>query len=90
MPRPLPLPDERDGIHGGYRNKSPHTISQILGLPGGGGGGAGGRGGEGGDSGVKTQNTQSAKICLNFNFFWAGGGGTLESKLKILKVPRYA
>ena len=34
-------------------------------------------------SGVKTENTQSAKKWLNFNL-----GGTLESKLKILKVPR--
>ena len=37
----------------------------------------------GGYSGVKTENTQSAKKWLNFNW-----GGTLESKLKILKVPR--
>ena len=28
-------------------------------------------------SGVKTENTQSAKICLNFNFL--GGGGSLEN-----------
>ena len=33
----------------------------------------------------KTENTQSAKKWLNFNFL---GGSTLESKLKILKVPR--
>ena len=39
----------------------------------------------GGYSGVKTENTQSAKKWLNFNFL---GGCTLESKLKILKVPR--
>ena len=39
----------------------------------------------GGYSGVKTENTQSAKKWLNFNF---SGGSTLESKLKILKVPR--
>ena len=45
--------------------------------------------GEGGYSGVKTENTQSAKICINFNF-GGGGGVTLESKLKILKVSRYA
>ena len=40
-------------------------------------------------SGVKTENTQIPEICLNFNFQAWGGGGTLESKLKILKVPRY-
>ena len=37
-------------------------------------------------SGVKTENTQSAKKWLNFNFL--GGLCTLESKLKILKMPR--
>ena len=41
--------------------------------------------GGGGYSGVKTENTQSAKKWHNFNL---GGGCTLESKLKILKVPR--
>ena len=41
----------------------------------------------GGYSGVKTENTQSAKICLNFNFQFQGGG-ILESKLEILKVSR--
>ena len=45
-------------------------------------------GGGGGGTLESKQNTQSAKICLNFNFL--GEGGTLESKLKILKVPRYA
>ena len=53
---------QRDGIHGGYRNSSPHTISQILSLWGG-----------GGYSGVRNENTQSAKICLNFNFQWGRG-----------------
>ena len=65
---------------------------------------------------VKTQNTQSAKICLNLNFwggewrvyspkvktlkcskcqdlskfeFFLGGGYSPESKLKILKVPKF-
>ena len=31
-------------------------------------------GGEGGYSGVRTENTQSAKICLNFNLGGGGGG----------------
>ena len=45
----------------------------------------------GGYSGqVKTENTQSAKICLNFNFHGEGGGILGKSKLKILKVTRYA
>ena len=46
----------------------------------------------GGYSGqVKTENTQSATICLNFNFQGGGGRYTLgKSKLKILKVPRSA
>ena len=45
-------------------------------------------GGGVGYSGVKTENTHIPEICLNLNFqTW--GGGTLESKLKILKVPRY-
>ena len=30
-------------------------------------------------SGVTTENTQSAKICLNFNFWGGGGGGGLWS-----------
>ena len=34
-------------------------------------------------SGVKTENTQSADKWLNFNL-----RGTLDSKLKILKMPR--
>ena len=54
-----------------------HIRSPRFRVSGGGGGGE--------YSGVTTENTQSAKICLNFNF---GGGGTLESKLKILKVPK--
>ena len=40
----------------------------------------------GGYSGVKTEKTQSAKKWLNFNL--GAREGTLESKLKILKVPR--
>ena len=36
------------------------------------------RGCEGVYSGVKTENTQSAKICLNFNF---QGGGALWSEI---------
>ena len=40
---------------------------------------------------VKTENTQSAKICLNFNFQGGGEGTVSKSKLKIiLKVPRSA
>ena len=35
---------------------------------------------------LESQNTQSAKVCLNFN----GGGGGGFWKVKILKVPRSA
>ena len=48
---------------------------------------SGPRVGGGGYSGVKTENTQSVKKCLNFNF---RRGVTLESKLKKLKMPRNA
>ena len=44
---------------------------------------------EEGYSRVRNENTQSAKICLNFNFR-GGGGGTLKSELKIVEVPRSA
>ena len=37
------------------------------------------------EGGVKTENTQSAKKWVHFNF---RGGGVVVSKLKILKVPR--
>ena len=46
-------------------------------------------GGRGYSEQDKTEKSQSAKICLNFNF--QGGGGILgKSKLKSPKVPRSA
>ena len=53
--------------------KSPHTETPTSNLGVGGGG-------------TLESNTQSAKICLNFNFFFWGGGGTLESNTQSAKI----
>ena len=47
--------------------------------------------GGGGYSGVRTENTQSAKKCLNFNFIFGGGsilGGGGYSGVRIEEMPK--
>ena len=53
------------GIHGGYRLVSTYDLPDSKPFLGGG-------------EGAKTENTQSAKKWLNFNFWGGGGGGILE------------
>ena len=78
---------QRDGIHGGYRLVSTYDLPDSGPMGGGGWG----------YSGVKSENTQSAKKLLNFNFRGEGyfgvnfghlksevfhlGGGIFRSKL---------
>ena len=48
-----------------------------------------GGGGGGVYSGVKTENTQSGKICLNFNFQGEGGEYSGSQNSKFQDLPKF-